>query len=125
MYDEIEQWVVEHYGEITQESVEFGPFWPHGIVAVVVRTWNGVTIGMGINYQLAVHDLYLRLTTEPKLKTALSGWWQERFEASKANEFDNEPFLAKPCLCDGPKREVDGMVFCARCNSLIESGSRD
>lgn len=83
MLDDIEKWVVEHYGEITRESVEFGPFWPSGIVAVVVRTFSGVTIGMGPTYQLAVHDLYLRLTTEPKLKTSLSGWWQQRFEKWK------------------------------------------
>lgn len=77
--DEIEPWVIEHYGNIGVAQVKF-PQFNSPIVAVSVAIHCGTEIGMGINRQLAIHDLYLRLTTRPTLKTNLPPWWQERYE---------------------------------------------
>lgn len=81
MLDDIEQWVVENYGKIESESVQF-PQLNSAIVAVAVPIFNGVVIGMGTNRQLSIHDLYLRLTRNPKLNTGLNDWWKLRFKKS-------------------------------------------
>jgi hypothetical protein len=80
--DDIELWVNDKYGPITTEEVDFPQFgWK--ITAVAVPLLNGVQIGMGQSRQLAIHDLYLRLTTKPELETSLPHWWQQRFERSR------------------------------------------
>ena len=81
MLDDIEKWVVEHYGKIESESVQF-PQLNSAITAVAVPIFNGLVIGMGTNRQLAIHDLYLRLTMNPKLNTGLNDWWKQRFAES-------------------------------------------
>jgi hypothetical protein len=82
MLDDVELWVSDHYGKITTASVDFPQFgW--SITSVVVRVMDGVEIGMGQSRQLAIHDLYLRLTSRPTLETQLPAWWQSRFESSR------------------------------------------
>ncbi|WP_417740614.1 hypothetical protein [Rosistilla oblonga] len=81
--DEIERWVVERYGPIESEHVDMPQFYGCAIVAAAVPLLRGVQIGMGPSRQLAIHDLYLRLTTNPELETSLPPWWQKRVEGSR------------------------------------------
>ncbi|WP_145284976.1 hypothetical protein [Rosistilla oblonga] len=53
------------------------------IVAAAVPLLRGVQIGMGPSRQLAIHDLYLRLTTNPELETSLPTWWQNHIEGAR------------------------------------------
>ncbi|WP_145284919.1 hypothetical protein [Rosistilla oblonga] len=80
--DEVERWVVDKYGPIETEHVGMPQFVDCIIVAAAVPLLRGVLIGMGPSRQLAIHDLYLRLTTNPELETSLPPWWQKRFEGS-------------------------------------------
>ncbi len=81
--DEVERWVVDRYGPIETEYVDMPQFEDGIVVAVAVPLLRGVQIGMGSSRQLAIHDLYLRLTTNPELETSLPPWWQKRFEGAR------------------------------------------
>ena len=78
MLDDVEQWVTEHYGEITTSEVDFPQFGWKVVSAVVPLYESGIAIGMGMSRQLAIHDLYLDLVSHPTLKTSLPPFWQRR-----------------------------------------------
>jgi hypothetical protein len=78
--DDIELWIVDHYGPITYDSVVAPLVQVH---VACVPLLNGMAIGMGPTRQLAVHDLYHDLTNststvgKPDLP-ALPLFWHER-----------------------------------------------
>lgn len=81
MIDDVEKWIVEHYGKYEHSIVDAGFFEVH---AVAVPLMNGVSIGMGENLQLALHDLYLDLKNGfcpvqvGVTRVDLHGFWKQR-----------------------------------------------
>ncbi len=76
--DEIEKWIVDRYGPISHSAVDADLF---SIYAAAVPVSGGVSIGMGPNRQLAIHDLYESLSLNRIHVTALSGFWRKRRDA--------------------------------------------